>query len=112
MKNTKKTLSEPVEAAIEKAVSETTETVDEEPATVEGAGFCCYIGPSIIGAVQQNQIFEGSVEDAKKHLAAVITKRPAIARLIVDGSELASARALINTPGNRLYEASRQVSGK
>lgn len=82
------------------------------PARTKKSGFACYVGPTILGLVQQNQIFEGSVEDARAILAAAIKERPAIARLIVDGDELAAARASVKTPGNRLYVAYRTVFGK
>lgn len=79
----------------------------------DGAGFCCYIGPNILGVVQGNTIMPGSVADAKKALAPAIEKYPLIRSLIVDGNDLAEARVKVKTPGNILYvNYHRLVSGK
>ncbi len=89
----------------------TTKKTSKKPAD-KTAGFSCYIGPSIIGVVQQNKIIPGTVEEAREFYSAAIKKYPAISRLIVDGNELAEARKLIKTPGNLLYITYRKLAGK
>ncbi|KAB0577310.1 hypothetical protein EI53_01911 [Fusobacterium naviforme] len=78
----------------------------------KGAGFCCYVGPSILGIVQQNQVFNGSVAEAKTRLADAIEKRPEIARLIVDGNDLAEALIAVRSPGTLLYEKYHKMTGR
>lgn len=73
------------------------------------AGFACYVGPSIVGAVQKNQIFPGTVDDAKEALAAVIKKKPVIARLIVDGADLAEALGAVRQSGTLLHDLAKKA---
>lgn len=80
-----------------------------EPAS---AGFACYVGPTILGVIQQNKIMPGTVEEFRDFYASAIERFPAIRHLIVDGNDLADARNQINTPGNLLYVKYRQVLRK
>lgn len=72
-------------------------------AGAKSAGFCMYIGPSIIGTIQQSRILYGSKQDALKQLSGAIEKYPLIASLIVSGDDLPEARIKVKTPGNLLY---------
>lgn len=76
------------------------------------AGFCCYIGPSILGVVQQNSIIDGSVEEARAAYADAIKKYPLISRMIVDGNVLAASLSDVKTPGTLLYTTYRKLAGK
>ena len=80
-------------------------------AVPSGAGFCCYVGPSILGVVQQNQLFSGTVAATKKSLADAIEKRPEIAGLIVDGNNLADALIEVRNPGTLLYKKYHKITG-
>lgn len=117
-KNTSKAevteITEEVIETAEEAVEEVTPAaLEPEAGRADEAGFCCYIGPNILGVVQGNTIMTGSVADARKALAPAIEKFPLIRSLIVDGNELAAARVKVKTPGNILYvNYHRLVSGK
>lgn len=77
-----------------------------------GAGFSCYIGPSIFGVIQQNSIMPGTADEMRACYAQAIERYPLIGKLIVDGEELAEARSKAKTPGNLLYVYYRKLAGK
>lgn len=81
------------------------------PAT-EAKDFCAYVGPTIIGVIQNGTIYSSPRDVVLQELASVIEKHPNVAKLIVPGAELAEARKNIKTPGNRLYVAYRSMTGK
>ncbi len=89
-----------------------TKTTGKKKKSADRAGFCCYVGPSILGVVQQNSIIEGTVEEAKAAYAGAIEKYPLISRLIVDGNDLAEALKSVKTPGTLLYLTCRKLAGK
>lgn len=89
-----------------------TKTTGKKKKTAEGAGFCCYIGPSIIGVVQQNSMIDGTVEEAKAVYADAIKKYPLISRMIVDGNDLAASLSDVKTPGTFLHMTFRKLAGK
>jgi len=89
-----------------------TKTTGKKKKSASGAGFCCYIGPSILGVVQQNSIIDGTVENAKTAYAEAIRKYPMISRLIVDGNDLAASLSDVKTPGTLLYASYRKLAGK
>ena len=75
------------------------QTADKEPDTVK----LIYIGPSLPKAMlKSNRIFEGTREEIKKELAAVIGKFPLIERLLVPVAELAEKKDKVKTAGNIL----------
>ena len=92
-------------------MSSTKTTSKKQKKPAEGAGFSCYIGPSIMGVIQQNIIMPGSVEDMKACYAQAIEKYPLIGKMIVDGYELAEARSKAKTPGNLLHVYYRRLAG-
>ena len=59
------------------------------------AGFCVYIGPTIVGLAQNGTIYPGTKQQVKQspELALVAEKYPLAADLLVDGEKLAEARA-------------------
>lgn len=68
-------------------------------------GFCVYIGPTIVGLVQQGSIFGCPKSEATKRLADAIEKYPLIKSLIIDGEKLPAAKAKIAKHGNHLNAA-------
>lgn len=76
------------------------------------AGFYCYIGPSIAGAIRNGAIFKGTRADALAAAAPAIEKQPLVKALIVSGDDLPEARLLVKMPGNAMYAMYRRVSGK
>ena len=77
--------------------------------SAETAGFSCYVGPSVLGLIQKNSIYPGSVEDARKACAEAIRRYPLVSQLIVDGTQLGDALVKVRTPGTYLYEMARKV---
>ena len=72
---------------------------EKDPDTVK----VIYIGPSLPKAMlKSNKIFEGTPEEIKKELAAVLEKFPLVERLIVPTKELATAKDKVRTAGNIL----------
>lgn len=68
-----------------------------------GAGFCVYIGPTILGVIQNGTVIRGSKEDAVAAVAPAVEKYPLVRSLIVPGDTLGADRIKVNTPGNLLY---------
>lgn len=87
----------------------------KKKAAPKGAGFCVYIGPSIVGLMQNGTVYRGTKPEVLKRndVAAAVEKRPLVASLIVSGDTLAADRIKVNTPGNLLYVNYRRLaSGK
>lgn len=76
-----------------------------------GAGFCVYIGPTIVGLAQNGTIYPGTKQQAKMspELALLMEKYPLAADLPVDGEKLAEARAKVREPGNLLNNKYKQL---
>lgn len=70
---------------------------------LKGAGFCVYIGPTILGVIQNGTVIRGSKEDAIAAVAPAVEKYPLVRSLIVPGDTLGADRIKVNTPGNLLY---------
>ena len=94
------------------AVQEPPKESPDNPApdlSVQSAGFCCYIGPTIPGVIQTATIYMGEraavLERPEVRLA--LGSRPdaaaLIADLIVDGATLPRDRIAVKTPGTDLY---------
>lgn len=66
-------------------------------------GFCVYLGPTIVGVIQNGTVIHGSREEALASVSGAIKKYPLIATLIVAGDTLAEDRIKVKTPGNWLY---------
>ncbi len=68
------------------------------------AGFCMYIGPTIVGLIQNGTVYQGSKQQviASPELAPVVAKYPLAADLLVDGEKLAEARAKLKRRDNLL----------
>lgn len=73
----------------------------ENPATT--AGFCVYIGPTVVGVIQNGSVLRGNKQEALRTVADAVDKYPLIASLIVSGDTLAVDRIKVKTPGNLLY---------
>ena len=98
-----------------KETKETAVSVQEPPkespdnpapdSSVQSAGFCCYIGPTIPGVIQTATIYMGEraavLERPEVRLA--LAAKPAVADLIVDGATLPQDRIAVKTPGTDLY---------
>ena len=65
--------------------------------------FCVYVGPSIIGVIQNGTIYDGEKSEVIKNLSAVIKKYPLVKTLIVSGETLPEDRIKVKQPGNILY---------
>lgn len=75
------------------------QTADKEPDTVK----LVYIGPSLPKAMlKSNRIFEGTREEIKKELAAVLEKFPLVEKMLVPVAELAEKKDKVRTAGNIL----------
>lgn len=60
-----------------------------------------YAGPTIPGgALKENAVFRGTIEDVTAYLADVLEKHPMAAKLIVPTSRFAAVAARVKTPGN------------
>ena len=100
------------ERAEEVAVEATAEVSAE--VALETVGFSAYVGPTLLGTIQHNTLYPcGKAEALKRpEVAAAVKKRPAIARLIVSGGELAEAGKKIKIKGDPLYRAYREALTK
>ena len=75
------------------------QTADNEPDTVK----LIYIGPSLPKAMlKSNSIFEGTREEIKKELEAVLEKFPLAEKLLVPVAGLAEKKDKVRTAGNIL----------
>lgn len=62
-----------------------------------------YIGPSLPKAMlKSNRIFEGTKEEIKEELAAVLEKIPLVEKMLVPVTELAEKKDKVRTAGNIL----------
>lgn len=62
-----------------------------------------YIGPSLPKAMlKSNRIFEGTEEEIKEELAAVLEKFPLVEKMLVPVTELAEKKDKVRTAGNIL----------
>lgn len=66
-------------------------------------GFCVYIGPTVMGVIQNGTVLRGTKQEALASMAPAIAKYPDVAKLIVPGDTLAKDRIKVKTPGNWLY---------
>ena len=68
------------------------------------AGFCVYIGPTILGIIQNGTIYQGNKKQAlnSRELAPVVQQYPLAAALVVNGEQLAASRQMVKQPGNLL----------
>ena len=75
------------------------------------AGFCMYIGPTIVGAIQTGTIYQGSKKQvlASPELAFVMQKYPLTADLLISGEKLAASRQLLKQPSNLLHNKYKQL---
>jgi len=74
-------------------------------------GFCVYIGPTIVGLIQNGTIYQGSKKElmASPELAPVMQKYPLAADLLISGERLAVSRQLLKQPGNLLHNKYKQL---
>lgn len=75
----------------------------KKKAGVNDAGFCVYIGPTIIGVIQTGTVYNGKKADVLKSIAPAVEKHPLIASLVVSGKTLPEDRIKVKTPGNLLF---------
>lgn len=77
-------------------------------AGAKSAGFCMYIGPSIVGTIQQARILYGDKQDALAQISAAVEKYPLIATLVIPGDQVSEARIKVkNTRQSALCELSQ-----
>ena len=76
-----------------------------------GAGFCCYIGPTIPGVIQSGTVYKGDLKTVRKELTGITERFPLVKNLVVSGQTLAADRMKVKTPGNLLYEQYAKLAG-
>lgn len=74
-------------------------------AVADSAGFYCYIGPGVGGAIRHGEIFRGGRAEALKATASAVEKLPPVKTLLVPGEGLAAALERVSQPGNALRAA-------
>ncbi len=67
------------------------------------AGFCVYLGPTILGVIQHGTVYSGTKEAALASISPAVQRYPLIAPLMVTGDALPADRIKVKTPGNLLY---------
>lgn len=103
----------PVEESAAASAAETTTPTGEKKPDGNAAGFCVYLGPTILGVIQSGTIYPGDREKALAAIAPAVERYPTIAHLVVTGDTLPEDRIKVKTPGNLLYVHYRQLaSGK
>ena len=90
------------------------ETAPVEAKKPRSCGFCGYIGPTVLGVIQSNTLYDGDPADALKRpeVEIAVAKYPAIAKLIVPGNAMLDGKAKTKIKGEKLYEAYRAVTRK
>ena len=76
---------------------------------MKSAGFCVYIGPSVVGLAQSGTIMQGSKAQALAQMGRAIERCPRLKHLVIPGELLPEAREKVRTPGNALYEHYRKA---
>jgi len=69
-----------------------------------GAGFVMYLGPTIVGVIQNASVYSGTLQEVTEKLAGVIEKYPRVRALLVSGDTLPEDRVNVQKPGTRLYD--------
>jgi hypothetical protein len=84
----------------------------EEVRTDQGSGFCAYVGPTIVGVIQQHTIYNGTKAEVMENdfVKLATSKHPEVEQLIVDGGDLDKARESVKTPGTDLYKAYKAIA--
>lgn len=65
--------------------------------------YCVYIGPTILGVIQEGTIYSEPKSKIVKQLSREIEVYPLIKTLIVSNKALMADRIKVKTPGNILY---------
>lgn len=86
---------------IKSKTADTKSAIPKKPAAE--VGFCVYIGPTILGVIQNGMIFRGTKKEVLASLQKATEKNPLIATLIVPDDTLPVDRIKVKTPGNLLY---------
>lgn len=89
----------------------TVEVKMEKPELNE-SGFYMYIGPNLKGLMETGTILRGTKEEALVKAAQAIEAKPLVKTLIVPGDKLPEARLKVKKPGNRLFEAYKELEKK
>lgn len=84
-------------------VSEPADQKNDEKAGGPPSGFYIYLGPTIRGLIQANEIYRGNREYALTKAQPAIQKYPLIKTLIITGDYLPAARQKLKTSGNALH---------
>lgn len=67
------------------------------------SSFCAYVGPTLLGLIQNGTIFNEPRSVVLEEFAPIIEKYPLVAKLIVSGDHLAEAKVNVKRPGNIMY---------
>lgn len=68
------------------------------------AGFVMYLGPTIVGVIQNASVYSGTLQEVTEKLAGVIEKYPRVKALLVSGDTLPEDRVNVQKPGTRLHD--------
>ena len=82
-------------------------TAKKDAPESRSAGFCAYIGPTIMGVIQTGTIYQGNFYAARRQAADAIKKYPLIERLIIPGEQLPDVKAKFAAGGsylNNIYQ--------
>ena len=99
---TTKSLQEPPTASTASA-SESANQKNDVRAGGPPSGFYIYLGPTIRGLIQANEIYRGNREYALTKAQPAIQKYPLIKTLIIPGDYLPAARLKLKSSGNALH---------
>jgi hypothetical protein len=99
----------PEDAIEEAAIS--APSSEQPPSTADDCEkFCVYLGPTVVGKIQNGTIYPGAKAKVLETLGDVIKKYPLTAGLIVTDKTLVQDRVKIKTPGNALYVKYQQFA--
>ena len=90
-----------VKAAEPEKATEPEKVTEKKEATKNAASFFMYLGPTILGVIQNASIYPAA--EADKVLAPAVEKYPRIKALLISDKTIAEDRINVNKPGTRLY---------
>lgn len=67
------------------------------------SSFCAYVGPTLLGVIQNGTVFDKPKNEVLEDLSSVVERFPLVAKLIVSGEHLAEAKVNVKRPGNVMY---------
>lgn len=90
-----------VKAAEPEKATEPEKVPEKKEAAKDTASFFMYLGPTILGVIQNASIYPA--KDVETLLAPAIEKHARIKALLISDKRIAEDRINVNKPGTRLY---------